>query len=166
MRNIKSYIVAATIVGLLGVTGTALATVTGKTPAEITANVTGKTLEQVTTERATGKSYGIIAEEAGKLDEFKAQTLEQKKAILDQRVSDGKLTQEQANAIYNSLKTNQLTCDGTGSARIGKSMSAGFAQGQGMGMGLGQGQGMGKGSGQRNGSGFGGGMSRGTGINN
>lgn len=153
MKNIKSYIAAATIVGLLGVTGTAFAAVTGKTTAEITAGLTGKTVEQVITERATGKTYGTIADEAGKLDEFKALTLEQKKSILEQRVADGNLTQEQADAILNSIKTNQTTCDGTGSARIGKSMAAGFGQGQGMG--LGKGQGMGNGASQRNGGGMG-----------
>ena len=160
MKNFKSYIVAATIVGLLGVTGTAFAAVTGQTPAQITASLTGKTLEQVTTERATGITYGTIAKEAGKLDEFKAATLEQKKLFLDQRVADGNLTQEQADATYNRLVTNQSTCDGTGSAAIGKSMGAGF--GQGKGMGLGKGQGMG----QHNGGGTGGGMGRGSALNN
>ena len=164
MKNFKSYIAAATIVGLLGVTGTALATVTGQTPAEIASRLTGKTVEQVTAERATGITYGTIAKEAGKLDEFKAATLEQKKAILDQRVADGNLTQEQADAIYNRLVTNQATCDGTGSAAIGKSMGAGFGQGQGMG--LGKGQGMGQSAGQRNGSGARGGMGRGAALNN
>lgn len=156
MKNIKSYIAAATIVGLLGVAGTAFAAVTGQTPAEIAASVTGQTVEQVTAVRATGVTYGTIANEAGKLDEFKAATLEQKKLILDQRVADGNLTQEQANAIYNRLVTNQTTCDGTGSAAIGKTMGAGF----------GQGQGMGQGAGQHNGGGSRGGMGRGAALNN
>ncbi len=156
MKNFKSYIAAATIVGLLGVTGTAFAAVTGQTPAEIAASLTGKTVEQATAERATGKTYGTIANEAGKLDEFKAETLEQKKAILDQRGVDGNLTQVQADAIYNRLVTNQATCDGTGSAAIGKSMGAGFGQGQG------KSQGMGQGTGQRNG----GGMGRRAALNN
>jgi hypothetical protein len=160
MKNIKSYIAVATIVGLLGVTGSAFAAVTGQTPAEIAASVTGQTVEQVTAVRTTGVTYGTIAKEAGKLAEFKAESLEQKKAILDQRVTDGNLTQEQADAIYNALVTNQATCDGTGSAAIGKSMGAGFGKGQGMGMG--KGQGMGQGSGQRNGSG----MGRGAALNN
>lgn len=167
MKNYKSYIAAATIIGIIGVTGTAFAAVTGKTTAEITAGVIGKTVEQVTLERATGKTFGTIADEAGKLDEFKAQTLEQKKAILDQRVTEGKLTEEQADSIYDSLVTNQATCDGDGSARIGKTMGAGFGQGQGMGLGKSQGmgmsQGMGQGAGQRNGGGFGG---RGASLNN
>ena len=164
MKNFKSYIAAATIVGLLGVTGTAFAAVTGQTPAQIAASLTGKTVEQVTAERSTGITYGTIAKQAGKLDEFKAATLEQKKAILDQRVTDGNLTQEQADAIYNRLKTIQATCDGTGSAAIGKSMGAGFGQGQGMG--LGKAQGMGQGVGQRNGGGTRGGMGRGAVLNN
>ncbi|HBW38411.1 hypothetical protein [Desulfosporosinus sp. BICA1-9] len=156
MKNFKSYIAVATIVGILGVTGTAFAALTGQTPAEITASLTGQTVEQVTAQRTTGITYGSIAKEAGKLDEFKAETLEQKKAILDQRVADGNLTQEQADAIYNALVTNQAICDGSGSAAIGKSMEAGFGQGQGMGLGNGQGMG------QRNGGGSRGGMGRGA----
>lgn len=158
MKNIKSYIAAATIIGLLGVTGTAFAAVTGKTPAEITAGLTGQTVEQVITERATGKSFGTIADEAGKLDEFKARTLENKKLFLDQRVAEGSLTKEQAEVIYNSIKTNQATCDGTQNARIGR--------GLGMGQGQGRGQGMGKGIGQSNGGNFAGGMGRGSCLNN
>ncbi|MDA8222184.1 DUF2680 domain-containing protein [Desulfosporosinus sp.] len=164
MRKMKTYIAAATIVGLLGVTGTAFAAVIGQTPAEITAGLTSKTVEQVTAERATGKTYATIADEAGKLEDFKAQTLEQKKAILDQRVAAGNLTQEQADSIYNSLKTNQATCDGTGSAAIGKSTGAGFGLGlvQGMGQGMGR---KGNNAGQHAGGGFGGGMGSGACVN-
>ncbi|MHB8072816.1 hypothetical protein [Desulfosporosinus fructosivorans] len=55
-------------------------------------------------------------------------SLEQKKVRLDQRVTDGNLTQVQTDAIYNSIKTNHATCDGTGTARTGSSMGAGFGQ--------------------------------------
>ena len=156
MKNIKTYIVAATIVGLLGVTGTAFAAANG-TPADIVAGLTGQTVDTVNAERVTGKTFGTIADEAGKLDEFKVQILEQKQAILNQRVAEGTLTQEKANEISESIATNQATCDGTGTAKIGKSMGAGF----------GQGQGMGNGTGLRNGGGgFGGGMGRGSAQNN
>ena len=111
------------------------------TPAGIVAGLTGQSIEQIMAKRATGITFGAIAQEAGKLDEFKVQTLEQKKIILDQRVKDGNLTQAQADQIYNSIKTNQATCDGTGSAQIGQRNGAGFGQGQGMGMGAGQGNG-------------------------
>ncbi|MHB8126129.1 MAG: hypothetical protein ACYDEJ_10895 [Desulfitobacteriaceae bacterium] len=153
MKNFKKLIAAATIVGILGVVGVAGASIaTGATtPAGIVAGLTGKSVEEITAQRAAGTTYGTIAKEAGKLDDFKAQTLEQKKIVLDQRVKDGNLTQAQADQIYNSIKTNQATCDGTGSAGIGRSNGVGF----------GQGMGMGRGAGQRNGSGFGGGMGMG-----
>ena len=92
-------------------------------------------------QRETGITFGTIAQEAGKLDEFKVQTLEQKKIILDQRVKAGNLAQAQADQSYNSIKTNQATCDGTGNAQIGQRKGAGFGQGQGQGMGDGQGNG-------------------------
>ena len=149
MKNFKKLIAAATIVGVLGVTGAAYA-VGAMTPAGIAAGVTGQTVEQVTAERAAGKTYGTIASDAGKLDEFKTQILEQKKIILDQRVKDGNLTQAQADQIYASIKTNQVNCDTTGSAGMGSRNGVGF----------GQGMGMGKGAGQHNGGGFGARMNR------
>ncbi|TGE39898.1 hypothetical protein E4K67_02625 [Desulfosporosinus fructosivorans] len=156
MKNFKKLIAVATIIGSLGVVGVAGASyATGTTtPAGIAAGLTGKSVEDVTAQRAAGTTYGAIAQEAGKLDEFKAQSLEQKKLVLDQRVADGNLTQAQADDIYNSIKTNQATCDGTGSAGIGKANGVGF----------GQGIGTGRGSGQRNGGGMGRGM--GNGLNN
>lgn len=151
MKNFKKLIAAATIVGVLGVTGAAYA-VGAMTPAGIAAGVTGQTVEQVTAERAAGKTYGTIASDAGKLVEFKTQILEQKKIILDQRVKDGNLTQAQADQIYASIKTNQVNCDATGSAGIGSRNGVGFGQGMGMGMG--------KGAGRQNGGGFGTRMNR------
>ncbi|MDP4160824.1 MAG: hypothetical protein Q8911_13855, partial [Bacillota bacterium] len=118
MKNFKKLIAAATIAGVLGVTGAAYA-VGATTPADIVSRLTGKSVEQVTTERAAGKTLGTIANEAGKLDEFKAEILEQRKAILDQKVKDGNLTQAQADAAYNTMTANQAICDGTGSARMG-----------------------------------------------
>ena len=151
MKNFKKLIAAATIAGVLGVTGAAYA-VGAMTPAGVAAGLTGQTVEQVTAERASGKTYGTIASEAWKLDKFKAQILEQKKIILDQRVKDGNLTltQTQADQIYASIRINQANCDATGSAGIGKMNGVGF----------GQGMGMGKVAGQHNGGGFGARMNR------
>lgn len=156
MRNFKKLAAVAIATGLFATAGVAYAAAV-KTPAEITSELTGKTVEELSSERAVGKTYGTIANEAGKLEEFKAQMLEQKKAILDQRVKDGRLTQEQADEIYNSMKNNQAACDGTGSAGMGKRSGAGF----------GQGNGMGKGQGGRGGAGScnGGGMGAGSGLN-
>ncbi|HEY8909400.1 MAG TPA: hypothetical protein VIM51_03840 [Desulfosporosinus sp.] len=161
MKNFKKLIAVATIIGSLGVVGVAGASyATGSTtPAGIVAGLTGKSVEDVTAQRATtGKTYGTIAQEAGKLDEFKSQTLEQKKLVLDQRVKDGNLTQAQADQIFDSIKSNQATCDGTGNAALGNTNGVGFGQGQGLGMGDG------RGSVQHNGGRMGRGM--GNGLNN
>ncbi|HZK83479.1 MAG TPA: hypothetical protein VFC58_02150 [Desulfosporosinus sp.] len=127
------------------VAGASYATNAG-TQAGTVAGLTGQSMEQIMEQRATGITFGTIAQEAGKFDEFKVQTLEQKKIILDQRVKDGNLTQAQADQIYNSIKTNQATCDGTGSAQLGQRNGAGFGQGQGP---MGTRQGNGNGNGRR-----------------
>jgi len=136
MKNMKKIIVLSALVVVLGAVGIAYAA-DNKTPADITAALTGKSITDVNTERAAGKTYGTIAKEADKLDEFKAQMLEQRKAVLDQRVKDGQITQQQAVESYNNIKNNQATCDGTGN---------------GQGAGSGRGQGMGRGVGNANGS--------------
>ncbi len=163
MKNIKKLIASATIIGVLGVVGTAYAAVT-ESHAESVAGLTGQTVTEVNQQRASGITYGTIAKDAGKLAEFQAQTLEWKKAILDQRVKDGQLTQQQADQIYSAFKANQATCDGTGSAQIGKTY--GLGMGNGTGLGAGQGLGKGKGLGRR-GNGMGSGVCTGigTGIN-
>jgi hypothetical protein len=151
MKKIKTFALAMAVVSTLS-SSMVFAAVTTKSPADITSGLTGKTTAQVTQEKASGKTYGSIAKEAGKLDEFKAESLKQKKQILDQRVAEGKLTQEKADEIYNALKTNQENCDGSGSGSIGKMNGVGFGQGQGMGKGSGQGNGMGQGAGMKQGN--------------
>ena len=145
MKNYKKLIAAATIVGMLGVVGVAGAAVaTGATtPAGIVAGLTGKSVDAVTAERATGKTYGTMAQEAGKLDQFKTENLAQKKVMLDQRVTEGNLTKAQADATYKSIEANQATCDGSGSGKMGQQNGMGF--GQGMGAGQHNGGGMGRG---------------------
>lgn len=148
---------AATVIGVIGISGTAYAA-NLKTPAEITASLTGKTITEVTQERTNGKTYGTIASEAGKLDEFQAQMLEQKKALLDSQVKNGQLTQQQADSILDTIKNNMTLCDGTGSGRLGRTYGIGnngFAKGRGRGMGMGMG---------RNASGLGNGICYGTGV--
>jgi len=161
MNNIKNtFLVSALSLGLLvGAAGVAAAAtsanyptpcttpvahtsgVTGATiTAGIVAGLTGQSVEEITAQRAAGTTYRTIAQEAGKLDEFKTENLVQKKVLVDQRVKDGNLTQAQADQIYNSIEANQATCDGTGSAGIDQRNGAGFGQGQGMGIGAGAGK--------------------------
>lgn len=143
MKKFKKLAVLVTAIGVLGAGGAVYAA-SSATPADIVSGLTGKTVQEFQQERATGKTYGTIAKDAGKLDEFKAQMLEQKKEILKQRVKEGRLTQEQADKILNAIKNNQANCDGNNKASIGKKYGAGF----------GQGNGMGKGAGMRNGNGM------------
>ena len=150
MKKIRILVIALAITAILGTAGIAFAAASGKTPAEILSSLTGKTVEQLFTERGQGKTFGALAQQYGKLDQFKAQVLGEKKAILDTRVKDGKLTQQQADDAYKAMKDNQADCDGTGSARIGQKNGAGFGMGQGKG---GSGHGTGNGRGQGNGCG-------------
>lgn len=141
MKNVKKLVAVAAVIGILGTAGAAYAAAT-KTPAEIASELTGKTVESLYEERQAGKTFGTIADQAGKLEEFKNQMLEQKKAILDERVAQGRLTQEQADELYNNMKENMETCDGTGSMGMGRMSGAGFGQGMGKGQGrMGNGQG-------------------------
>ncbi|PKM77203.1 MAG: hypothetical protein CVU90_08605 [Firmicutes bacterium HGW-Firmicutes-15] len=142
MKRFKKLVMAFTVIAVLGA-GSAAYAATAMTPAEIAAGLTGKSVETLYQERAAGKTYGTIANEAGKIEEFKSQMLEQKKIVLDQRVADGNLTQEQADTRYNSIKDNQANCDGTGNAKMGKNSGLGLGQGNGMGNGRGAGGGAG-----------------------
>lgn len=155
--NLKRLVGSAlVVVGVLGV-GAAAYAATATTPAEIVAGLTGQAVEQVIEQRATGVTYGEIAAEAEVLSEFQQQMLELKKEILDQRVKDGQLTQEQADEIYQAIKDNQAACNGTGSAGVGQKYGAGLGcgSGAGAGQGLGMGGGMRRQGGLGNGTGFG-----------
>jgi hypothetical protein len=152
MKNFKKLIAVATIIGSLGVVGVAGAATGATTPAGIVSALTGKSVGVVTAERAAGATYGTIAQEAGMLEQFKTETLLLKKAMLDQRVAAGTMTQEQADVMYKSLETNQATCDTTGSAKLGQKSGMSFGQGQGMGAGRQSGSGMGRGMNARNNS--------------
>ncbi len=154
MKNMKKILVAGAIVMAIGATSAvAFAASVYKTPAEAAAGLTGKTVEQVIEERQeTGKTYGTIAKEAGKQQEFIDENLQIKKDALEKRVADKTMTREQADVILKALEENSANCDGTGSAKIGQKYGAGFGSGSGNGArnggGQGQGQGgMGKGQG-------------------
>lgn len=146
MKFKKQLIALIATVGILGVAGTALAADEFKTPADMVAGLTGQTVEAVIEERASGETFGTIANEAGVLDSFKQEMLVQKEAVLKQRVAEGAMTQAEADSVLSQIQENQLTCDGTGSAKIGRANGVGFGngmmQGKGYGGGMGHGAGM------------------------
>lgn len=145
MTKLKKLVTIGAMVLAIGATSiTAFAASAYDSPAEAVSGLTGKTVESVIAERMeTKKTYGTIANEAGKLEEFKSEILEIKKAVLAERVKAGTLTQEKADEIIAALEQNQVNCDGTGlgSARMGQKLGAGFGRmngrGQGRGMGMG-----------------------------
>lgn len=93
----------------------AMAAATNETPASIVANLTGRTIEDVINEKMeTGKTYGTIAKENGKLDEFKKECLKIKEKVLKDNVEKGLLSQTEADSILAAIKTNQAICDGDG----------------------------------------------------
>jgi hypothetical protein len=113
-RKITTVITAIVVVAALSVVAFAA---TAQTPAEILAGLTGQNVDDVIAHRTqSGNTYGALASEAGKLSEFQAQMLENKKAALQERVESGRLTQEQADAILAQIEEHQADCDGTAAA--------------------------------------------------
>lgn len=86
----------ATIIATLALTASMATAAFAAYPSDIVSSLTGKSVDQVYSERQTGKTYGQIAQENGVFDQFKTEVLRNKKEILDQRVADGVLTKEQA----------------------------------------------------------------------
>lgn len=143
MKHLKRVI--ACTAAALTLTTAALAASACETPAEAVAGAAGRTLEEVIEERREGKSFGMIAAEAGVLEEFQAAVLELWEEALESRVAEGTLTREQADARLDALRQRQELCDGTGGCGFG-GMGAGCGFGGGMGRGCGRGRGLQDGS--------------------
>jgi hypothetical protein len=117
-----------------------------KSPVEILSEVSGYPVGDIQEQRQQGQTYGEMAEDYGKLEEFRQQMIEQKKAILEKRVQEGSLTKEQADEIEKRLGTS---CNVEGDKRLcSQGLGAGFGMGYGAGRtsqqkGYGQGRQMG-----------------------
>ncbi|BES64149.1 hypothetical protein SANA_05880 [Gottschalkiaceae bacterium SANA] len=137
----------------------------GSTPADIYANLTGKTTEEAWGMRGQGR-FGELAAEEGVSEAFIAQMLLAKKAAIQAMVGDG-LTQEEADEAIAALEAQVADCDGTQQqAQLLQGLGMRFGNGQGAGLGNANGQGAGfgnaKGQGNANGRGGNGGNRRGT----
>ncbi|MGD9569176.1 MAG: hypothetical protein AB7V48_12865 [Sedimentibacter sp.] len=140
----KVLIIGLAVVVLAATSLTAFAFTGVSTPAEIVANLTGKSVEEVTEEKfESDKTYGQIAYDEGLWEEFNEEMLNSKKAFLDEKVADGTLTQEEADEIYTNILERQEYCNGNGTGGYGGMMGYGFGNG-GRGQGLGQGRGCGR----------------------
>lgn len=147
MTKFKKMMTLGVVCAVSTVGVTAFAATTYGTPAEVLAQLTGKSVESVLEEKhETGKSYGTLAIESGQLEAFKELNLQNKKAQLDEQVSEGIKTKEEAEAILKTIEIKQANCDGTGlgqyerencmepeKAGTGCGMNKGMRKGQGMG---------------------------------
>lgn len=133
MKNNKKMMTGFAIaIALSAATMTSFAAAAYKTPAEAVSGITGKTTDEVTAERRSGKTYGSMAAEAGKLDEFQQAVADIHEDRLNQAVADGTLTQEQADAQLAAIQERQAICDGNGTG-AGTGYGAGGCNGTGMG---------------------------------
>lgn len=136
MRILKKLSVVASIIGIVGLGSFAYAA-EYTSPVKITSELTGKSVEDLQEERESGKTYGEIAKDSGKQEEFKSSMLEHRKSILKERVAEGKITQEKADEILNKIEEKMKDCDGTGGKDMGKENGLGFGKGKGNGQGMG-----------------------------
>ena len=107
-------ILAAAAVLAVGLTTAAFAAVHYDTPAEIVAGLTGKSLDEVIAARRAGNTYGAQASEAGKLEEFQQDRLDQYEENLKNAVADGTLSQARADELLLNMKARMADCDGQG----------------------------------------------------
>lgn len=155
-----AIIISVAAILVIALSTAAFAIAKGDTPAEIVANLTGKTVDEVNDLRGDGKSYGEQAKDAGKLEEFQRERLDLQKLNLDQAVLDKEMTQEEADALLAQAQLRMQDCDGTGSGQgLGNGQGNGVCDGTGSGgqrMGACDGSGTGKGGGNGQKSGIGG----------
>ncbi len=78
----------------------------------LAASVLGKTEDEVKEVVKTGK-VGDLLVAVGKVEEFKTKYLEEVKQKLDAAVTEGKITQEQADEKYATSQEKMSTYDGT-----------------------------------------------------
>jgi hypothetical protein len=131
INKTKKIIMAGTILAIIGGSGAAYAASTGS-PAEILAELTVKSAEAIYEQRLEGETYGALAIEEGVQEQFKERMLENKKEILQERVQEERMTQEQADKIYERMAQNQENCDGAAQgACVGEAEGMGFGRSNG-----------------------------------
>lgn len=109
---------------------------------DIVADLTGLSVEDVQAQRAEGNSVSDIAEANGvATDDVVSKALESRKAILDAKVADGTITQEQADLAYDRMSDRLAERVVTDEAGRPSWAAGGMGGGRGQGGGMGGGQG-------------------------
>jgi len=159
MKKNKLFIVLSIVTILvIGASTAVFAATEYKTPAEIVAGLTGKTVDEAVADRQAGTPYGAQAKDADKLAEFQAERLELCEQNLDQAVLDGQMTQEEADQRIEDMALRMEDCEGTGTgagAGQGSGNGTGLCDGSGLGQNVERGSGMGMGRGAGSGAGAG-----------
>ena len=121
MKNFKKSLLMGALLTAVAAS-TAFAATSQTTPAEILASLTGKTSQNVWQEkRDTGKTFGIMAKDAGVLSKFQSENREAKQARLNERVAEGRFTKEEAATIMANFDKRQADCaNGDGNMQGGK----------------------------------------------
>lgn len=132
MKNLTKILAIGALITSVGVTSvTAFAASKYTSPADIVAGLTGRTTDSVIEEHINeNKTYGTIANEASKIEEFKKENLELKKETINEKVTNGTITQDEANKLIKTIEENQSNCDGSGSSN---KMKLGLNRGKGQG---------------------------------
>lgn len=118
MKKIISFIV----VGVLLVTTSVM--VFADTPTEVLEGLTDLTFEEIYEARKNDVRLGDLAREYGVYSEFSEKFLEEKLAILEEKLSAGELSQED----YNFLTKQLEDCDGTGTMQVLKDVGMQFGR--------------------------------------
>jgi hypothetical protein len=85
-----------------------------RNPAEVLADLTGKSVQDIREDRRDGFCFAAQAQEAGVLPEFQNERLAICEERLDSAVADGRMTREDADKILAEMKLRQESFDGTG----------------------------------------------------
>lgn len=154
MKNGRKIVAASVLSLAMGVTSiTAFAAAKYDSPQDALVGITGKTVEEITEKKVEeNKTYGAIAAEEGVLEEFKVELMEQKKDVIEKRVSEGNLVQEEADKILERIQERQETCVGEGHSGEGMMEGNGLHFGDGSRDGLGNGSHHGEGHGLKDGT--------------
>lgn len=108
------------IIGLLvaGVAGAGITTVSAlsnQSKAEKIAELTGKPVSEIISERHDkDKTYGEIANENGVSEQFRTYNYEHKKSVVQEKIKNGTLTEEEGKKIIEQIEERHANCDGTG----------------------------------------------------
>lgn len=118
-------------------------------PASILAEKLKISLSEAAALKETGSTYSQVAVVKGiSLDDFRKELIEKRKKLIDERVKEGYISEQQGELMKERIENNISNCDGTGNGGNCRGSGLGMMFGtRGNGCGLGQSKGFGRGKG-------------------